>query len=177
MTLPAGLFDELRRRAGLSCEYCGVHEDDCGSLLTVDHHRPTSRGGSDAPENLVYCCPRCNQYKADYWPAGPDELPLWNPREESHDAHFRRLDDGRLEAITAVGVWTSDRLRLNRPQLLAHRLRKRRMIELVRQQSALADIERSLIRILELQITELESQRRLLEAQIAILEALLDEPS
>jgi hypothetical protein len=51
------------------------------------------------------------------------------------------------------------------------------MIELVRQQSALADIERSLIRILELQITELESQRRLLEAQIAILEALLDEPS
>ena len=49
------------------CGYCGVHEEDAGAFLTIDHHRPQSRSGSDKLENLVYCCPKCNEYKGSYW--------------------------------------------------------------------------------------------------------------
>jgi hypothetical protein len=71
---------------------------------------------------LLYCCYRCNLYKADYWPAKPDDPVLWNPRQEPRDVHLRPLADGTLYALTATGAFTLKRLRLNRPQLVAFRL-------------------------------------------------------
>lgn len=44
------------------CGYCGSH------ATTVDHVVPRSRGGADAWENLVACCIRCNNAKADRTP-------------------------------------------------------------------------------------------------------------
>ena len=58
----------VRQRAHFACEFCGVTETDTGGELTIDHFQPHTKGGTDAPENLLYCCHRCNQYKADYWP-------------------------------------------------------------------------------------------------------------
>lgn len=48
-------------RDGLACVYCGtsVEDDDCGGL-TLDHVRPHSKGGSNAADNLVTACRRCN---------------------------------------------------------------------------------------------------------------------
>jgi 5-methylcytosine-specific restriction endonuclease McrA len=68
MRLTDSLQREIRDRAHGACEYCGVTETDSRGHLTVDHFKPQSHGGTDDPSNLLYCCWRCNLYKADYWP-------------------------------------------------------------------------------------------------------------
>ncbi|MEJ3403829.1 HNH endonuclease [Rathayibacter sp. YIM 133350] len=50
------------RRDEHRCAYCGK------SASTIDHVLPRSRGGRDAWENLVACCVRCNNQKADRTP-------------------------------------------------------------------------------------------------------------
>lgn len=95
-----------------------------GGELTVDHFQPQSRGGADDLSNLLYCCYRCNQYKADYQPEQPNDPSLWDPRTEPADVHLSLLPDGRLYPLTTTGAFTLNRLRLNRPALVAHRRRK-----------------------------------------------------
>ncbi len=129
MSVPAELREQVRARANFACKYCGVTETDAAGQLTIDHFRPQARGGADTPDNLIYCCHRCNEYKADYWPQGPDDPALWNPRQGPASAHLVELADGRLYAITARGTFTLDRLRLNRPPLVAHRARRRQGAE------------------------------------------------
>src|SRR5262249_40911899 len=107
-----------------ACEYCGVTETDCGGPLTVDHHCPQSHDGGDSPDNLVYCCWRGNLHKAAYWPSGPTDPVLWDPRDHSRDRHLLLLADGRLHALTPTGEFTLARLRLNRSALVAHRARR-----------------------------------------------------
>jgi len=60
----------VRERFGFRCGYCGVHESQEGAELTIDHYQPRSRGGTDEPDNLVYCCHACNSHKGDYWQPG-----------------------------------------------------------------------------------------------------------
>jgi hypothetical protein len=124
MTVSREDAEVVRVRAGRACEYCGVTETDCGGQLTVDHHRPQSHSGGDDPDNLVYCCWRCNLHKAAYWPAGATYPVLWNPRDEPRERHLLLLADGRLHARTPTGEFTLARLRLNRPALVAHRARR-----------------------------------------------------
>jgi hypothetical protein len=124
MTVSQEDVELVRARAGFACEYWGVTETDCGGLLTVDHHRPQSHGGADSPDNLVYCCWRCNLHKAAYWPSAPTNPSLWSPRDEPRDRHLLLLADGRLHARTPTGEFTLARLRLNRPALVAHRARR-----------------------------------------------------
>lgn len=121
--------ERIRQRAGFACEYCGVTETDTGGELTIDHFQSQSKGGRDDMGNLVYCCHRCNEYKSDYWPQEPDVPPLWNPRQEKADLHFVELANGHLYATTAVGTLTLNRLRLNRPALIANRLQRRNRSE------------------------------------------------
>lgn len=120
----AELRNEVQRRSGFRCEFCGISETDSGGELTIDHFRPKSKGGDDSSENLIYSSIRCNQYKLDYWPETPDKPMLFNPRVENFQNHFFRLDDGTLYPLTATGTFTLKRLRLNRPPLVATRLRK-----------------------------------------------------
>lgn len=68
MTWPDAIREPVRERAGFACEYCGVTETDAGGLLTLDHFQPTAHNGTDALDNLLYCCPSCNLHKAAYWP-------------------------------------------------------------------------------------------------------------
>lgn len=122
MTFPAEILAQVRQRANFACEYCGVTETDSAGQLTVDHYRPRTRSGTDELENLLYCCYRCNLYKADYWPTQPEDLPLWNPRFEPRGTHLLLLADGKLYPISASGRFTLQRLRLNRPELVNYRL-------------------------------------------------------
>ena len=96
--------------------------------MTIDHFHPQTKDGTDTLENLLYCCYRCNQYKADYWPIQPGEPHLWHPQHEPLDRHLLLLADGTLHPITEVGVFTLQRLRLNRPPLVALRVRKQRKL-------------------------------------------------
>lgn len=163
MSLPSKSFELVRLRAGFSCEYCGVMETDCAGPLTVDHHQPRSRGGSDDLENLVYCCHRCNTLKSDYWPATLEQLPLWNPRAESSGTHLLLLHDGTLAPLTKIGSTTLAILALNRPQLVAYRVRRRNAIqtrELIQRYEGLLSIQEQL----QLQAARaLAEQRELLE--------------
>lgn len=51
-------------RDGMECVYCGNGVED-GVQLTLDHVRPHSRGGSNAPSNLITACKRCNSARGN----------------------------------------------------------------------------------------------------------------
>ena len=110
------------------CGYCGVSEVDSGGELTVDHFRPTSAGGNDSDDNLVYACFRCNVLKSNYWHGDSEnEAPfrVLHPLRDDMSRHMS-IDplSGELEALTATGRFHVALLDLNRPQLLAHRQRE-----------------------------------------------------
>lgn len=50
--------EEIKRRDGFRCAYCGSTED-----LTIDHLRPRSRGGPTTASNCVTACKLCNAKK------------------------------------------------------------------------------------------------------------------
>lgn len=119
----------VRQRARFACEYCGLREADVSDELTIDHFQPTSKGGSDALENLIYCCIWCNQRKQAYWPTTTSAPHLWNPRQSSATEHFLLLETGELQPFTDIGAFTLRRLQLNRPALIAYRLRQHQLTE------------------------------------------------
>ena len=53
MSLSATIREQVRRRSGCACEFCGVEETDVGGLLTIDHFKPRSKDGLDDLENLI----------------------------------------------------------------------------------------------------------------------------
>jgi hypothetical protein len=130
--------DALRRKFGFRCGYCGVAERDVGAELTVDHFQPRSRGGLHDPDNWVYCCHPCNEFKGDYWqPESPQRV--LHPLRDDIALHMAHQDDGSLRALSATGAFHIERLRLNRSQLIAYR-RERRLLEAAREvQSRLLD--------------------------------------
>jgi hypothetical protein len=172
MALPADVVAQVRQRAHSACEYCSASEVDTAGELTVDHYQPRARGGTDDLSNLLYCCYRCNLYKADYWPTRPGDPVLWNPRQEPMEVHLLVLADGRLHPITGTGQFTLQRLRLNRPALVAYRLRRQSQSEaanaLKEYQELLASFRQMHDRFAE----ELEEHRRLLEQQRALMRHL-----
>lgn len=163
----------VRQRAGFACEYCGVTESDTGGELTVDHYHPQSLGGADTPDNLLYCCQRCNQYKADYWPATADDPSLWNPRQEPRTTHMLALADGTVYPLTPAGAFTIRRLRLNRPPLIAYRLQQQTRAEDRRLLSELREMVALLEHLQQRHAALLDEQRALLEEQRTLLTLLL----
>jgi hypothetical protein len=156
MTIKTEAREIVKQRANYVCEYCGVSEVDVGGELTLDHYHPTSKGGSDGLENLLYCCPRCNQYKLDYWPTKLDDIPLWHPQREPFNIHFTLL-----------------RLRLNRPHLISHR---RQQIQLSQDQARTqkyVELSQLLARLLLQHTTLLDQQQELLQLQRRLIERLL----
>jgi hypothetical protein len=174
MTLSNIVREEVRRRANFACEYCGVTETDSGGSLTIDHFQPQSQGGSDALTNLVYCCHRCNEYKSDYWPQSSSSPALWNPRLEASSVHFIELVNGTLHAITAIGRFTLQRLRLNRPALVAHRLQEWEQREQQRRLRQYKEVIALLQRVREQEVSLIEEQQNILEEQRRVIRALLD---
>ena len=74
-------------------------------------------GGKTLTENLCLSCYWCNSYKgsdlssAD-WDAGGQIVPLFNPRQQKWDDHFK-LDGVHIQPLTATGRVTVFLLRLN----------------------------------------------------------------
>lgn len=120
----------VRQAFGYRCAYCGVHENEVGSELELDHFHPRAAGGSDDLENLVYCCPACNRIKGDFWPVHPAVKRLLHPLREVLAEHLQEEADGRLLARTETGAFHIERLRLNRPPLIAHRQARMEQINL-----------------------------------------------
>jgi len=173
MTISVDLRERVRQYANCACEFCGVSETDTGGRLTIDHYQPRAKGGSDRFENLLYCCSRCNQYKMDYWPESSNELFLWNPREEPFLQHFLEVDDGTLHPLTDIGELTLKRLRLNRPQLLAYRSRKRQQEKELHLLARYKEIVELLEHVQKQTATMLTEQQELLAEQRELLQLLL----
>lgn len=68
-TVSQGTVNIIRQREQEHCWYCGKDLSDAQNgfftRITVDHVVPRSKGGSDAVNNLVLSCPRCNLLKND----------------------------------------------------------------------------------------------------------------
>ncbi|MCI0485508.1 MAG: HNH endonuclease [Blastocatellia bacterium] len=173
MAIKASVRERVRERADFACEFCGISETDAGGQLTIDHYRPKNKGGDNDHTNLIYCCPRCNQYKLDYWPTRPDDLQLWNPRLDPPTHHFLLLDDGTLHPLTEIGAFTLRRMRLNRPPLVAHRLRRIRAAEETRLLTHYCDLVRLIEQLLIQQTALMEEQQKLLHEQRELLEQIL----
>jgi hypothetical protein len=142
--VPHPKHDLVRARWGASCGYCGVTEADTAGDLTVDHYVPVVAGGDDSDDNLVYCCFRCNLFKADFYPTPEDRAAgriVLHPSRDDMSVHVRFLEaKGELEALTETGRFHIALLHLNRPTLVAHRLR-RRFHELLRERRELVEAE------------------------------------
>lgn len=156
--------DTIRQAYAFRCGYCGVHEEEAGGLLEIDHFQPRVAGGEDDFDNLVYCCPTCNRLKGDFWPATNPDTTLHRVLHPQRDAvmdHFREDEEGQLVALTETGAFHIARLRLNRAPLVALR-RARREHERIRQElvisqneqlrlrESIIDLERELNEILRL---------------------------
>lgn len=115
----------LRRRFGFRCGYCWVTETDAGSELTVDHFQPHSQGGSDEPENSIYCCHACNEFKGDWWQPEAAHRIL-HPERDDVARHLVEDENSVLRPLTETGAFHIGRLRLNRPQLVAFRRERKR---------------------------------------------------
>lgn len=126
-----------------------------GAEMTVDHFLPRTHGGDDHPDNLVYCCHACNEFKSDNWSPEPD-LRLLHPLRDDLTHHYREQEDGTLVSHTERGANHLQILRLNRPELIAYRL----------EQNAIA-MSRQLNQMLRRQLQEAHQAIVQLETELA----------
>jgi HNH endonuclease len=153
--------EALRRRFAFRCGYCGVSESDIGAELTVDHFQPRSRDGPDEPASWVYSSFNCNNHKSDVW--APDSplriLHLLNDRLSEQIAE---QPDGTVTGLTETGRFHVEQIQLNRPPLIAHRLARRREVELRQAlEEALRQQEGLRQRVAALEQAVAEAERRL----------------
>ena len=122
--ISASLRREVALRARNRCEYCGLSQLGQEAAFHIDHVVPQAAGGATVVENLALACVSCslrkwaNQTAPD--PETGQEAPLFNPRKQRWDEHFR-WEGERLVPLTATGRATVQTLAMNRPVILAIR--------------------------------------------------------
>lgn len=112
-------------RASGCCEYCQTCEANIGQSMHIEHIDPD--GGHEI-DNLCLSCANCNLSKARVTSAtDPDTdqtVPLFNPRSQRWNDHFRWIEGGLLvEGLTPVGRATAARLKMNRERVIVSRRR------------------------------------------------------
>jgi HNH endonuclease len=124
--ITAEMRELVRVRCHFQCVYCGTHETEAGAVLTIDHIKPSSEGGTNTLNNFAYCCHACNQFKSDYWHVSPYKR-LLNPLVDDMMLHItEEAITARLVGITSRGKLHITLLHLNRSPLLARRYRQQR---------------------------------------------------
>jgi len=112
-------------RAEHRCEYCRAPEAAFNFPFEVEHIHPSSAGGPGATANLALGCRLCNLFKSAATTAadpGTGEIvPLFHPRTDRWEEHFRVQPGGTIVGNTAIGRATIEKLRMNSPRQLAAR--------------------------------------------------------
>jgi 5-methylcytosine-specific restriction endonuclease McrA len=96
--------------------------------MHVEHIIPLAVGGSSTEDNLWLACPLCNGYKGTQThyvdPVSDEQVPLFNPRQQIWNEHFRWSEDGtEIIGKTACGRSTVIALKLNNEYLVRARRR------------------------------------------------------
>lgn len=124
MSVSETLRKKVTLRAENRCEYCGVAQEGQEALFHVDHVLPVSRGGPTEWDNLALACVSCSLRKAarisGLDPASGLQAPLFNPRREPWNFHFR-WNDCEVVGISPCGRATVHALAMNRPVALSIR--------------------------------------------------------
>jgi hypothetical protein len=121
--------DFVRQRADGQCEYCHARqEDEPFFRFQIEHIVARQHGGESGLENLALACPHCNLHKGPNL-AGIDSdlgglVPLFNPRTQSWEEHFRlRPSDGVIVGKSVIGRVTVQVMNMNHPIRRAARRR------------------------------------------------------
>jgi hypothetical protein len=147
--------EAVRTRFTGHCGYCGLHENEAGARLTIDHFQPVSRGGSDDLENLVYACHNCNTFKSDYW-SEDDTHVLLHPLHDDLSLHLVESITSQMVPLTERGMTYITVLHLNRPELIQRRRIKHRQ-----------EISTAVLTELSERFTRLETEIKRLQAQLS----------
>ena len=123
--ISAALRRQVIARAGGCCEYCLSDTTDRGIDFAIDHVIAEKHGGPTQADNLCLACYWCNSFKGSDlssvdWAAGGVIVPLFNPRQQQWDDHFR-LDGLRIVALTPTGRVTTSLLQMNSPKRIEER--------------------------------------------------------
>jgi 5-methylcytosine-specific restriction endonuclease McrA len=114
--IPPALRRSVRERAHGRCEYCLIHDEDALFPHEADHVVAEKHGGVATGDNLAWACAVCNRYKGtdltSVDPATQRLTPLYNPRQQRWNRHFR-LRDTYIEPLTASGRATAQLLHFN----------------------------------------------------------------
>lgn len=110
----------VRQQAGNRCGYCQSPQHLVLGWLEIEHVVPSAQGGTDEESNLWLACRFCNNFKSDAVdavdPVSGLRIPLFDPRNQVWEDHFRWSDDGTLVVgITPTGRATVVQLQLNYP--------------------------------------------------------------
>ncbi len=123
--IPESLRHQVRERARGNCEYCLLNERYALKIHEVDHIRAEKHGGTTVLDNLCLSCFDCNRQKgsdlSSVDPITDEVVPLFHPRRDNWNEHFRLADGGQIEGITAKGRVTVKLLDFNNPERVAIR--------------------------------------------------------
>lgn len=126
--IPAALTREVVERANGRCEYCRLAQAGQEAMFHIDHVIPRSADGSTEAGNLASACVSCSLRKGARQVAADPETneyaPLFNPRTQVWDDHFR-WDGDRVVGVSPSGRATVEALAMNRPLILAIRSEER----------------------------------------------------
>jgi hypothetical protein len=159
--------------------YCAISADVAPTCLQreaedagfkIDHHFPTSKGGAwTVYDNLFLSCDRCNHHKHDWWP---------RPEEQKQGVRFlnccQEIDYGALlfenergEIVCkdneAAAIYHRRILKLNRPELVRLRLKRRRILEKIEETFFQSDTKFD------------EASRKIFLVRIELLKGLLED--
>lgn len=125
--VPERMRRQVRERAQGLCEYCLAPDDSMLFPHEPDHIIAENHSGKTELSNLALACFICNRFKgpnlASIDPQTGKVTNLFNPRTQQWNRHFR-LDEPRIEPLTASGRATASLLQFNSPKNLADRLRR-----------------------------------------------------
>ena len=104
-------------RDGLACAYCGASVED-GSILTLDHIKPYSKGGSNEAKNLITSCRKCNSSRGvrplkQFISAVAEYVDHDSAEIERHIRNCRNRKLDMIEAKRLIGLRGSVRQVLN----------------------------------------------------------------
>jgi hypothetical protein len=103
-------------RAGRTCEYCRIREQDDAYSFHVEHIIAIKHGGLTALDNLAYACQHCNLHKGPNLsgidPQSGDVVTVYHPRRDTWTLHFA-MEEFHIIGLTPIGRTTVRVLSMN----------------------------------------------------------------